>query len=139
MNDKEKFIEIMEKGETIALASSVNNIPNVRILNFVYLKNENIMYFTSFKGDKKEKEFLSNKNAAFTTLPKNESSCVRVNFANVKKSIKTIDDVKDLFIKKWNWYKEFIEKNCEKMDVYEVHFSTAVVFPDPDNGYNIEL
>jgi uncharacterized pyridoxamine 5'-phosphate oxidase family protein len=139
MNAKDIFYEIMENADTIALASSVDNIPNVRILNFVYIAGKKILYFTSIKGDPKESEFEKNQNVAFVTIPKMKPSCVRVQFSKVKKSIRTIYDVQDLFIEKWAWYKGLIETHGKKMDIYEVHFTTAIVFPEPDCGYLIQL
>jgi len=85
----------MDEATKIALASSVENVPNVRILNFVYSKNENVLYFQSRKGDQKEKEFERNANVAFTTIPEKGLSYIRVNHATIKKSEKTIFNIQD--------------------------------------------
>jgi uncharacterized pyridoxamine 5'-phosphate oxidase family protein len=50
MNAKKEFEKIMSMTGRIALASAVDNIPNVRILNFVYLEREKTLYFVSTKG-----------------------------------------------------------------------------------------
>ena len=136
---KEKFTQIIKKQETIALATSVNNVPNVRIINYVYLEIEKILYFLSFKGDKKEQEFEKNNIIAFSTIPKTDSSYIRVNHGIVQKSSKTINEIKHLFIEKWNWYENFIEKNHDKIRVYEIELKSVTVYPDPDKGYEIEL
>ena len=49
----------MAEQTEIALATSVNNIPNVRIVNYYFDSNENILYFSSFKGNDKIKEIES--------------------------------------------------------------------------------
>jgi hypothetical protein len=49
MNIKTEFLKIMAEQTEIALATSVDNIPNVRIVNFYFDPAENILYFSSFK------------------------------------------------------------------------------------------
>lgn len=49
MDVKKEFLKIMSEQKEIALATSVNNIPNVRIVNFVFDSTNNILYFSSFK------------------------------------------------------------------------------------------
>ena len=139
MDLKELFEKIMAGGTDMAFATSVDNVPNVRLLNYVYSKDEKIMYFQSFKGSSKEKDFEHNKNVAFATIPQGESSYVRTNHATVVKSKKTMFDVQDIFIKKMPFYKELIEHNGDSMDLYEVHFSSVEVWPDPDKYEKLEL
>ena len=139
MDEKKEFEKIMAEATKIALASSVDNVPNVRILNFIYSKNEKILYFQSKRGDQKEREFKENNIVSFTTIPENGLAYVRVIGAIVNKSKKTIFDVKDTFVEKMSFYKEFIEQNGDTMDLYEVHFSKVMFFPDPDRFVQIEL
>ena len=139
MDEKKEFEKIMTEATKIALASSVDNVPNVRILNFIYSKNEKILYFQSKRGDQKEREFKENNIVSFTTIPENGLAYVRVIGAIVNKSKKTIFDVKDTFVEKMSFYKEFIEQNGDTMDLYEVHFSKVMFFPDPDKFAQIEL
>jgi uncharacterized pyridoxamine 5'-phosphate oxidase family protein len=139
MDGKKEFEKIMEKTDKIALASSVDDIPNVRILNFIYLPNENTLYFASTKGDPKEKEFSKNKNVAFTTIPTKGLAHIRVHEAIIKKSKQTIFDVQDVFIAKLPFYKENIEHNGKDMNLYEVHFSKVMVLAGPDKSVQIEL
>lgn len=44
MNVKTEFLKIMAEQTEIALATSVDNIPNVRIVNFYFEPAENILY-----------------------------------------------------------------------------------------------
>ena len=69
MNIKTEFLKIMSEQTEIALATSINNVPNVRIVNFYFNSDENILYFSSFKGNDKVKEIESNPYVAFTTIP----------------------------------------------------------------------
>ncbi|MDR2117786.1 MAG: hypothetical protein LBP87_15525 [Planctomycetaceae bacterium] len=140
MDGKKEFEKIMSKTERIALASSVNDMPNVRIVNFVYLTNDKVLHFLSDKGDPKEKEFAKNSNVAFITIPSKGLAHVRVHNATVKKSKKSIADVQDEFIKKMPWYKEnILEHNGKNMVLYEIHFSKATVLAGPDKFAQIDL
>ena len=64
MDIKAEFLRIMAEQTEIALATSVNNVPNVRIVNFYFEPTENILYFSSFKGNDKVKEINANPNVA---------------------------------------------------------------------------
>jgi len=139
MDLKKEVERVMTETTTMALATSVDDMPNVRILNFIYLINEKLLYFQSKKGDNKEKEFITNSNVAFTTIPTSGLAYIRVNNAIVNKSRKSIIDVKDIFIKKMPFYKDFIEQNGNTMDLYEVHFSKLRFYPDPDRFEEINL
>jgi uncharacterized pyridoxamine 5'-phosphate oxidase family protein len=139
MDNKKEFEKIMAETTEMALATSVENKPNVRILNFIYSKEEKILYFQSKKEDQKEKEFEKNNIVAFTTIPKNGLSYVRVSDIIVKKSEKTIYDVKDTFSEKMPFYKDFIKKNGNTMDLYEIHLSKILFFPNPDEFEVMEL
>ncbi len=65
-----EFHKIMEEQNDIALATSVNNIPNVRLISFYFCPDENILYFSTFKNEVKTKEFEQNNKVSFTTIPK---------------------------------------------------------------------
>ena len=49
MNLIKEFYEIMETQNDIALATSVNNTPNVRLISFYFCPDKNILYFSTFK------------------------------------------------------------------------------------------
>ena len=139
MDLKKEFEKIMAESTTIALATSVDDIPNVRILNFIYSTDEKTLYFQSEKGSQKEKEFIKNNNVAFTTIPSNDVVYVRVNEAIVKKSEKTIFDVQDAFAEKMPFYKDFIRQNGNTMDLYEIRLLKIMFFSNADEYEKIEL
>ena len=139
MDGKKEFERIMGEVNTIALASSVGDIPNVRYVNFIYAMDEKTLYFQSGKETQKEKEFEKNENVAFITLETANRAHVRVHHATVKKSEKTIFDVQAMFIKKMSFYKHLIEEFGNTMNLYEIHFSTAIVHPDVNNSVEIEI
>lgn len=138
MNIKTEFLKIMAEQTEIALATSVDNIPNVRIVNFYFEPAENILYFSSFKENDKIKEINSNPYVAFTTIPHSGNEHVKAK-GMVKKSSKTIFDVAEQFIAKIPGYKDTIEYGGESLILFEVRFDTAIVTKDLNTIKKLEL
>lgn len=138
MNIKTEFLKIMAEQTEIALATSVDNIPNVRIVNFYFEPAENILYFSSFEGNDKIKEINSNPYVAFTTIPHSGNEHVKAK-GIVKKSSKTIFDVAEQFIAKIPGYKDTIEYAGESLILFEVRFDTAIVTKDLNTIKKLEL
>ena len=138
MNIKTEFLKIMAEQTEIALATSVDNIPNVRIVNFYFDPAENILYFSSFEGNDKIKEMNSNPYVAFTTIPHSGNEHVKAK-GMVKKSSKTIFDVAEQFIAKIPGYKDTIEYAGESLILFEVRFDTAIVTKDLNTIKTLEL
>ena len=128
----------MAEQTEIALATSVDNIPNVRIVNFYFEPAENILYFSSFEGNDKIKEMNSNPYVAFTTIPHSGNEHVKAK-GMVKKSSKTIFDVAEQFIAKIPGYKDTIEYAGESLILFEVRFDTAIVTKDLNTIKTLEL
>lgn len=128
----------MAEQTEIALATSVDNIPNVRIVNFYFDPAENILYFSSFEGNDKIKEMNSNPYVAFTTIPHSGNEHVKAK-GMVKKSSKTIFDVAEQFIAKIPGYKDTIEYAGESLILFEVRFDTAIVTKDLNTIKTLEL
>jgi len=138
MNVKTEFLKIMAEQTEIALATSVDNIPNVRIVNFYFEPAENILYFSSFEGNDKIKEINSNPYVAFTTIPHSGNEHVKAK-GMAKKSSKTIFDVAEQFIAKIPGYKDTIEYGGESLILFEVRFDTAIVTKDLNTIKTLEL
>ena len=138
MNTKAEFLKIMSEQTEIALATSVNNVPNVRIVNFYFDPDENILYFSSFKENDKVKEIEANPHVAFTTIPHSGNEHVKAK-GIVQKSSKTILDVADQFIAKVPNYKNTIEYAGESLVLFEIKFDTAVVTKDLSSIETLEL
>lgn len=138
MNIKTEFLKIMAEQTEIALATSVDNIPNVRIVNFYFEPAENILYFSSFKGNDKIKEINSNPYVAFTTIPHSGNEHVKAK-GMAQKSSKTIFDVAEQFIAKIPGYKDTIEYGGESLILFEVRFETVIVTKDLNTIKTLEL
>jgi uncharacterized pyridoxamine 5'-phosphate oxidase family protein len=122
---------IMESQSEIALATAAENAPNVRIVNFYYdTQNKGVIYFSTFKNNRKVKEFAKNSQVAFTTIPVGSNEHVKTNNGTVQKSNLTIYDLKEAFIKKIPDYGETIEQAGSHLVLYEIHFKEAVVTLD---------
>ena len=126
MNTKTEFLRIMAEQTEIALATSVNNIPNVRIVNFYFDPCENILYFSSFKDNDKVKEIEDNPSIAFTTIPHTGNQHVKAK-GLAKRSSKTVVDMAEHFIAKVPDYKKTIDYAGESLILFEVRFDTAIV------------
>lgn len=131
MNYLKEFEKLMLEQNEIALATAVNNIPNVRIVNFYYDETKKgILFFSSFRDNQKIKEFTENPIISFTTIPKDSTKHTRVQNGKVQKSNLTIFDLKDEFSKKIPEYSEIIEQAGSQLDLFEIHFSEATVIMD---------
>lgn len=138
MDVKKEFLKIMSEQKEMALATSVNNIPNVRIVNFIFDSTHNILYFASFKDNDKIKEMESNSHIAFTTIPHSGNEHVKAK-GLVQKSTKTIFEVAEQFIAKVPGYKNTIEFAGESLVLFEIRFDTAIVTKDLETIQTIEL
>lgn len=138
MNTKTEFLKIMSEQTEIALATSVNNVPNVRIVNFYFDPEDNVLYFSSFKENDKIKEIKANSHVAFTTIPHSGNEHVKAK-GIVQKSSKTIFDVADQFIAKVPNYKNTIEYAGESLILFEIKFDTAVVTKDLSSIETLKL
>ncbi len=71
MEAKKEFLRMINECEEIALATSIHDFPNVRIVNYYYDEKNNVMYFATYTGREKISEFWKNNNISFTTIPVN--------------------------------------------------------------------
>ncbi|GHT27309.1 hypothetical protein FACS18942_06410 [Planctomycetales bacterium] len=128
MSTIQKYLEVLNQTHEIALATSVNARPNVRIVN-VCCKAEqpNILYFSSDRTNQKVVEFGENSNVAFTSIPHEGIEHIRSNNAVVRKSQYTINEVKELFLANIPGYDETLNAIGETLDVFEIHIKEAVI------------
>lgn len=141
MNYLEEFDKIMTDQAEIALATSIDNIPNVRIVNF-YCNPEKkgVLYFSSFKNNPKTVEFSKNRNVAFSSVPRNgQNEHIRVTTAVVSKSKLTIYDLKKEFVSRVPDYEMIIDQAGDQLNLYELKFREATVIVDMNNISKIRL
>ncbi|SUB82634.1 Pyridoxamine 5'-phosphate oxidase [Pragia fontium] len=125
------FHSIMQQQTDMALASCVDNQPNVRIVNFYYHPdNRGVIYFSSFRNNPKTQEFVHNNRVAITTIPIGDTQHVRIHNATVHKSDLSLYDLQEGFVSKIPSYQEIIEQAGSELDLYEVRFEQAQVTID---------
>ncbi len=139
MDFKKEFQRIMENAVELSLATSDNNIPNVRILTFYYDEQKNgVAYIATYNQSPKIAEFSKNNKVAFATIPVGSDS-VRVTNAVIQKSELTVHDLKDKFISKFPGFQATYDFAGPMMDIYEIQFSEAYVIIGFNNTEKISL
>ena len=127
MNMREEFERIMREQREIALATTTDGLPHVRIVNFYYAPEERRAYFATFKDNEKVVELAANPNIAFTTVPHNDTNeHVRASGCAVK-SAHTVYDLAALFAAKIPRYQETIDAVGDDLILYEITLTEAVV------------
>lgn len=128
MELKQAFDTVMETTINMALATSINDQPNVRVVTYAYdPSNLGVVYFTTFKGNQKIQEFAQNEKVALMPLPENPDTPAQVRiFGKVQKAERCLDDVADLILKKAPFYAETLTQR-DQLEVFEVIFEEAFV------------
>ena len=127
MNMRDEFERMMREQREIALATTTDGLPHVRIVNFYYAPEEHRIYFATFKDNEKVVELTANPNIAFTTVPHNDTTeHVRASGRAVK-SAHTVYDLANLFAAKIPGYQETIDAVGDDLILYEITFDMAVV------------
>ena len=131
MEAKKEFLRMINECEEIALATSIHDFPNVRIVNYYYDEKNNVMYFATYTGREKISEFWKNNNVSFTTIPMNRGKREHIRARGyVRKSEKSILDLREEFSNKMTDFAEIIDKYSKDLKVYEIKFSEVTVTLD---------
>ena len=139
MNMRDEFERIMREQREIALATTTDGLPHVRIVNFYYASEERRVYFATFKDNEKVVELAANPNIAFTTVPHNDTNeHVRASGCAVK-SAHTVYDLAPLFAAKIPRYQETIDAVGDDLILYEIAVDMAVVTVDMEHIEHIRL
>ena len=138
MKTAEAFQQMMRTHTDMALATSVQDQPNVRIVNFCFDEGTNTILFTTFADNEKVQEFEQNHKVAFTTIPKEGNEHIKAK-GIVRKSSRTLSEVAEHFIKKIPGYQDTIEQAGEYLVLYEIVFSDATVTIDLENSESYRL
>ena len=139
MNLRDEFERIMREQREIALATTTDGLPHVRIVNFYYTPEEHCVYFATFKDNEKVVELAANPSIAFTTVPHNNTTeHVRAS-GHAVKSAHTVYDLAPLFAAKIPRYQETIDAVGDDLILYESAFEVAVVTVDMEHIERIRL
>ena len=139
MNMRDEFERMMREQREIALATTTDGLPHVRIVSFYYAPEEHRIYFATFKDNEKVVELAANPNIAFTTVPHNDTTeHVRASGRAVK-SAHTVYDLAALFAAKIPRYQETIDAVGDDLILYEITVDMAVVTVDMEHIEHIRL
>lgn len=138
METMKEFERIMDEQTEIALATSADGSPNVRIVNFFFNPDNNVLYIATFKGNDKVKEMKVNPNVAFTTIPHKGTEHVKAK-GTASKSKQSIYDLAEFFVKRIPGYQATIDYAGKSLIVYEIKFDIATVTLDLANSKTIAL
>jgi len=139
MNMRDEFERMMREQREIALATTTDGLPHVRIVSFYYAPEEHRIYFATFKDNEKVVELAANPNIAFTTVPHNDTNeHVRASGRAVK-SAHTVYDLAALFAAKIPRYQETLDAVGDDLILYEIAFDMAVVTVDMEHIEHIRL
>ena len=139
MDITNNFLEIMKKTNNMVIASSdSNNQPNLRTVNFYYSPDEKILYFLTLKNSQKTVEFEQNNKVAFTTIPIEGVKHVKAK-GIIRKSQKSVQDLKNKFIEKIPEIKKHFDEGENFMVLYEVSFTKATVTIGVKNTKEFEI
>ncbi|QQB74367.1 pyridoxamine 5'-phosphate oxidase family protein [Fusobacterium canifelinum] len=131
MEAKKEFLRMINECVEIALATSIHDFPNVRIVNYYYDEKNNVMYFATYTGREKISEFWKNNNISFTTIPMNRGKREHIRArGHVRESEKSILDLREEFSNKMADFAEIIDKYSKDLKVYEIRFSEVTVTLD---------
>ena len=131
MEAKKEFLRMINECEEIALATSIHDFPNVRIVNYYYDEKNNVMYFATYTGREKISEFWKNNNISFTTIPMNRGKREHIRArGHVRESEKSILDLREEFSNKMADFAEIIDKYSKELKVSEIKFSEVTVTLD---------
>lgn len=129
MDLRKVFEQVMAQTVNMALATSVEDKPNVRVVTFGYSPSApDTLYFTSFKGNNKTKEFDKNESVACMPLPENPDVHAQVRiFGKVQKSKLSVPEVISFIRGKAPSDADTIEQGRDMMEAYEINFKEAFV------------
>ena len=130
MDYRKEFERMMEAQTEIALGTSVDGLPNVRIVNFYYDADKKSLYFSSFADNQKVAELEQNPPVAFTTITRNGEEHVRVKNGIAHKSVVAVEEIKDKFLAKLPEYIMSIPDVLPALVLFEITFGNADVVLD---------
>ncbi len=127
------YNRVLNSSNVVALATSVGNVPNVRLLTCVHDEDKpGIIYFATENNSRKVEEFWDNSRVALTSIPSDGVCHIRSNDAVIEKSALTVYDLRDKFAAAHKGYDGIIESVGDVLDVYEISIKNCLVCTEMD-------
>lgn len=126
------FQRILSEQPTLALATSMGSIPNVRIVHFVYLESYKRIFFVSFKNNPKVFAFAQNPHVAFTTIPTGSLEYVR-GMGIVSHSDLSLQEMAHHFIEKIPDTQESFYWDWKELLLFEIKITSHTITSAEEN------
>jgi Uncharacterized stress protein (general stress protein 26) len=128
MELREVYEKMMTNITNIALATSVDGVPNVRIICFGYESSTpNKLYFTTYPGKPKVEEFAKNSKVSFILLPEAKEYAEVRGLGTVKPTEKPLEEIGGLIAKKFPPFEQMLASAKDIMLAYEIEFSEVKI------------
>ncbi|MFR0553896.1 hypothetical protein ACLUXD_04570 [Loigolactobacillus coryniformis subsp. coryniformis] len=127
--------QVLGGANKVAYATSLDNVPNLRIVNFVWDETTpNVLYFASVRDSRGVQEFLASDRIAFSTVPETGNAHVASNQATGQASQRTLAQMQPQFLAQVPDFAHVLELIGPKLALYEIRITSAEVDQGLDNG-----
>ena len=127
-DDTAELSRILVEATDLALATAVNNVPHVRILNCIHdPARANVVYLLTDKGSPKTEDFAHNPRVSFITIPPQGTAFVRCEDAVISESEYTIESLLELFRAQVYKFDFMYEHRRDRMQLFELRMHQASV------------
>lgn len=127
--------QVLGGANKVAYATSLDNVPNLRIVNFVWDETTpNVLYFASVRDSRGVQEFLASDRIAFSTVPETGNAHVASNQATGQASQRTLAQMQPQFLAQVPDFAHVLELIGPKLALYEIRVTSAEVDQGLGNG-----
>lgn len=127
--------QVLGGANKVAYATSLDNVPNLRIVNFVWNEaTPNVLYFASVRDSRGVQEFLASDRIAFSTVPETGNAHVASNQATGQASQRTLAQMQPQFLAQVPDFAHVLELIGPKLALYEIRITSAEVDQGLGNG-----
>lgn len=127
--------QVLGGANKVAYATSLDNVPNLRIVNFVWDETTpNVLYFASVRDSRGVQEFLASDRIAFSTVPETGNAHVASNRATGQASQRTLAQMQPQFLAQVPDFAHVLELIGPKLALYEIRITSAEVDQGLGNG-----
>ncbi|MFD1318379.1 hypothetical protein [Loigolactobacillus zhaoyuanensis] len=127
--------QVLGGANKLAYATSLANIPNLRIVNFVWdPTTPAVLYFASVHDSSGVEEFLASDKIAFSTVPEIGNAHVASNHAVGQASQRTLAAMQDQFLTQVPDFAHVLDLIGPRLALYEIQMTSAEVDLGLGNG-----
>lgn len=125
--------QVLQTTDRLALSTSLANLADVKIVNFVWDPEQpGVLYFSSVQNSAATAVYDQHPDAAIITIPHDGTPgnpFVRSHHVQIVKSTKTMADLLPRYLETVSGYQAMWDAIGPTLVVYEIHMPSAVVDP----------